>query len=140
MIHFICSSARPSGLDMLHSSATGKRRVTRSISDRRTLLVTACYSVLISQAGCNGRVTSPPFFFFFFFSRLVCQLPFRCPCLPWRSRLPLPGPSQSLQSLDYCAQQALLDAFHQACLLPMKCKGAFDCQHFAHIQVAVPGC
>ena len=43
---------------------TGKRRVTRSIPDRRTLLVTACYSVLISQAGCNGRVTSPPFFFF----------------------------------------------------------------------------
>ena len=25
---------------------------------------TACYSVLKSQAGCNGRVTSPPFFFF----------------------------------------------------------------------------
>ena len=24
---------------------------------------TACYSVLTSQAGCNGRVTSPPFFF-----------------------------------------------------------------------------
>ena len=43
-------------------SLSGKRWVTQSIPDWRTLLVTAPNSVLISQAGCNGRVISPPFF------------------------------------------------------------------------------
>ena len=44
---------------------TGKRLVTRSIPDWRSYWYSACYSVLVSQAGCNGRVTSPRFFFFF---------------------------------------------------------------------------
>ena len=43
---------------------TGKRLITRSIPDWRRYWYSACYSVLVSQAGCNGRVTSPPFFFF----------------------------------------------------------------------------
>ena len=46
--------------EMVVRGSTGKRRVTRSIPERRALLVTACYSVLMSQAGCNGRATSPP--------------------------------------------------------------------------------
>ena len=34
---------------------------------------TACYSVPINQAGCNGRVTSPPFFFFFIVPCIGCK-------------------------------------------------------------------
>ena len=33
---------------------------TRSIPDWRSYCHSACYSVLVSQAGCNGRVTSRP--------------------------------------------------------------------------------
>ena len=44
--------------------STGKRLVTRSIPDWCSYWYSACYSVLESQAGCNGRVilSSPPFF------------------------------------------------------------------------------
>ena len=50
--------------EMAVRGSTGKRLVTRSIPDWRSYWYSACYSVLVSQAGCNGRVTSPPFFFF----------------------------------------------------------------------------
>ena len=53
--------------------SSGKRLVTRSIPDWRSYWNSARYSVLVSQAGCNGRGTSPPFFFFFFFFFLPSQ-------------------------------------------------------------------
>ena len=54
----------------LCSQLTGKRLVTRSIPDWRSYWYSACYSVPVSQAGCNGRVASFPFFFF---SELIAE-------------------------------------------------------------------
>ena len=46
--------------EMAVRGSTGRRLVTRSIPDWRSYWSSACYSVLVNQAGCNGRVTSPP--------------------------------------------------------------------------------
>ena len=46
--------------EMAVRGSTGKRLVTRSIPDWRSYWYSACYSVRVSQAGCNGQVTSPP--------------------------------------------------------------------------------
>ena len=65
----------------------GKRLVTRSIPAWRSYWYSACCTVLVSQAGCNGRVTSPPFFLLsFFFSLQGMYSGFDLIFIAWSSR------------------------------------------------------
>ena len=73
----LVTSALPQAIrEMAVRGSTGIRLVTRSIPDWRSYWHSACHSVPVSQAGCNGRVTSPRLL-------LLLLLLLLCSVAPW---------------------------------------------------------